>query len=90
MKAKMTGRRPSRANGTKGRFKKGDSKPPGSGRKRGTPNRKSATLKEAYAVAASLVGEKTFNKKTGKYEPGDDDLVGYMLHLARCECPGRC
>jgi hypothetical protein len=81
MQPKTTAHAPSRANGAlKGRFKKGDPKPQGSGRKRGTPNR-SGTLKEAVA-AANSAGEKRLNAKTGKYEPGNSGLVGYPVHLA--------
>jgi hypothetical protein len=82
MRPKTTARAPSHANGApKGRFKKGDSKPRGSGRKRGTPNR-SGTLKEAVIAAANFVGEKRLSAETGKYEPGNGGLVGYMEHLA--------
>jgi hypothetical protein len=64
----------------KGRFKKGDSKPQGSGRKRGTPNR-SGTL-SAVIAAATIVGDKRLSAETGKYKPGNGGLVGYMCHLA--------
>jgi hypothetical protein len=81
MRTKTTARASSRPNGApKGRFKKGDSKPHGSGRKRGTPNRR-GTLKEAVIAAANSVGERR-SAETGKYEPGDGGLVGYMVHLA--------
>jgi hypothetical protein len=82
MTAKLPACVPNRAVGSRGRFKKGDSKPEGSGRKRGTPNRMTTTLKEAVIAAAELVGEKKWNEKTGEYEPGEGGLVGYMVHLA--------
>jgi hypothetical protein len=82
MQPKTTAYASSRANSTTSRFKKGDSKPQGSGRKRGTPNRMSGTLKEAIIAAANSVGEKKLNDKTGKHEPGDGGLTGYLLHLA--------
>jgi hypothetical protein len=82
MTAKLPACIPNRAVGTTARFKKGDSKPDGSGRKRGTPNRMTTTLKEAVVAAAELVGQKQLNEKTGEYEPGEGGLVGYMVHLA--------
>jgi hypothetical protein len=74
MKPRTTSYASSRADGATGRFKKGESKPPGSGRKRGTPNRMSGTLKEAVIAAADAVGEKRLNDKTGEYESGGGGL----------------
>jgi hypothetical protein len=82
MQPKMTACVPSRANGATGRFKKGDPKPQGSGRKHGTPNSMTATIKEAVVAAANFVGEKRLSEKSNKYEPGDGGLIGFMIHLA--------
>jgi hypothetical protein len=82
MQPKIAACVPSRANGATGRFKKGDPKPEGSGRKPGTPNYMTTTIKEAVVAAANFVGEKRLNAKTGEYEPGDGGLNGYMIHLA--------
>jgi hypothetical protein len=82
MEPKIAACVPSRANGATGRFKKGDPKPQGSGRKPGTPNCMTTTIKEAVVAAANFVGEKRLNVETDQYEPGDGGLIGFMIHLA--------
>jgi hypothetical protein len=57
-------------------FKKGDKKPPGAGRARGTPNKRTAILRDAILQAAELVGQ------DGK---GKNGLTGYLMMLAQRE-----
>ena len=58
-----------------GKTKRGG-KRPGSGRKKGTPNKTTTVVKDAILVAAGAVGE------DGK---GKDGLTGYLKTLARDE-----
>jgi hypothetical protein len=53
-------------------FKKGQKRPPNSGRKKGTPNKVSPMLKEALLLAAESVGD-TANQ---------DGLADYLTWLA--------
>lgn len=40
-------------------------------------------MKDAVVQAMEIAGRKIFNKDTGAYDiPGDEGLLGYMLHLA--------
>jgi hypothetical protein len=56
----------------------GRPKPPaaGMGRKKGTPNKTTALLKDAIIMAAEATGSDT---------KGKDGLVGYCKFLAQCE-----
>jgi hypothetical protein len=65
------------------RFKKGDPRPLGAGRRPGQQNRTTIAMKDAIIQAMEIAGQKKFNSKTKTYnEPGDGGLLGYMLHLA--------
>src|SRR4051794_9117225 len=64
------------------RFKKGEPRPKGSGRKKGTPNRMTVALKDAVIAAAETRGYMRKNKK-GKYTAtGKGGLQAYMNMLA--------
>jgi hypothetical protein len=66
------------------RFKKGDPRPKGSGRKRGQQNRITVALRDAVITAAELLGEKLYEKKTGAYtRRGKGGLIGYCVHLGK-------
>jgi hypothetical protein len=65
------------------RFKKGDKRPAGAGRRRGVPNRLTIALKDAIIAAAETAGEKKYSKATGSYTKcGPGGLLGYVKHLA--------
>jgi hypothetical protein len=66
-----------------GKFKKGQPRPPGAGRRRGQRNHISIALKDAIILAAEEAGYKVYNKKTRRYDiMGQDGLIGYVRHLA--------
>jgi len=68
-----------RANKTS--FKRGHKPIPGAGRAKGTPNKRTALLKDAILEAAAAEGS------DGE---GTDGLVGFLRHVARTELPVFC
>jgi len=59
-------------------FKKGQPKTPGSGRKRGTPDKYPKLLKDCLIMAAELEGSDNHGK---------DQMVGFLRMAARTELP---
>jgi len=59
-------------------FKKGQTKTPGSGRKRGTPDKYPKLLKDCIVMAAELEGSDN---------NGKDKMVGFLRMAARTELP---
>src|SRR5215471_18133036 len=68
-----------RANKTS--FKRGHKPIPGAGRAKGTPNKRTALLRDAILEAAAAEGS------DGQ---GTDGLVGFLRHVARTELPVFC
>jgi hypothetical protein len=58
------------------RFKKGEKRPEGAGRKKNTPNKTTTLLKEAIILAAEAEGSN---------QDGRDGLIGYLRVLSRRE-----
>jgi hypothetical protein len=65
------------------RFKKGEPRPANAGRRAGTPNRITVTLRDAIIEAAEWAGFLKWNDETKRYDQaGEEGLVGYMKFLA--------
>lgn len=66
-----------------GRFKKGDPRPPGAGRRPGSPNRTTVLVKHAILNAGMYAGYPIWDKQTKRWrQTGDQELTGYLTWLS--------